>query len=112
MSAKKASSQTTKSTGKQTTLFGFFSKRTTSSDVTPTPTQKRVEARSKLPLTPLPSSELGEESSPIRSTVQVKENGGLRTPVTPIAEKDGMEMDIDSGAESTNSRNVGLFISG
>jgi hypothetical protein len=54
---------------------------------------------------------VGEESSPIRSTVQVKENGGLRTPVTPIAEKNGMEMDIDSGAESTNSRNVGLLIS-
>jgi hypothetical protein len=107
MSNSKKPSQPVKSTGKQTTLFGFFSKRTTPAEQTPTPAQKRVEARSGLP-TPFPSSEVGDEVSPIR-TVKPRESGGLRTPVTPLAEKGGMEMDIDSGAESINSKKVWPF---
>jgi hypothetical protein len=97
--------QSQKSTGKQTTLFGFFQKRPSVSEQTPTPASKRVEARSRIPLTPLPSSEVGEDVSPVRN-VRVKETGGLRTPVTPVAEKDGMAMDIDSGAESSGTRKV------
>jgi hypothetical protein len=106
-SSSKKPSQNVKSTGKQTTLFGFFSKRTTPAEQTPTPSQKRVDSRSSLP-TPLPSSEVGDEASPIRA-VKPRESRGLRTPVTPVPEKDGTEMDIDSGAESINSRKVWPF---
>jgi hypothetical protein len=104
----KKSSQPPKSVGKQTTLFGFFSKSAPSSTQTSTPTQKRVDARSTLPLTPLPSSEVGDDVSPVRLPVRQngKETGGLRTPVTPVIEKDGMEMDVDTANESTASRKV------
>lgn len=109
----KRSSQPPKTLGKQTTLFGFFSKSATPSSQTNTPTQKRVEARSSLPLTPLPSSEVGDDVSPVRLPVRqnVKETGGLRTPVTPIVEKDGSEMEIDRVDENSASRKVlRLFI--
>ena len=66
----KKSSQPPKAVGKQTTLFGFFSKSSTPSNQTTTPVQKRVESRANLPLTPLPSSELGDEVSPDRLPVR------------------------------------------
>ena len=96
-----------KSTGKQTTLFGFFSKAPAAAQ-TSTPSQKRVESRS-LPLTPLASSELGEEETPVKSVARKngKGAGGLRTPVTPTVEKTGDEMDVDSAPSSVGSRKVG-----
>jgi hypothetical protein len=108
----KPSSQPPKSTGKQTTLFGFFSKKTATSTPSATPSQTRVEARSTIPLTPLPSSEVGDDDSPTRipgKQKKVKETAALRTPVTPVArvpEKNDSEMDIDSEPGSTNSRKV------
>ena len=93
--------QTPKSTGKQTTLLGFFTR-------TPTGQTPRVEARSSLPLTPLPSSEAGDDVSPVRITAKPKENAtvGLRTPETPVAEKNSEKMDIDSPVEIDGSRRV------
>jgi hypothetical protein len=98
--------QPPKSTGKQTTLHGFFSK------VSQTPTQKRVEARSTAPPTPLPSSEIGDDVSPTRPPVRQngKEISGLRTPVTPAAEKNGMEMDVDLDLDSSGLRKVVRFV--
>jgi hypothetical protein len=105
----KKPSQQPKSVGRQTTLFGFFSK---SSTQTSTPVQKRVEARSMLPLTPLPSSEVDDDMSPIRLPVRQneKETGGLMTPVTPAVDKNATEMEIDIGIEDTGSRNVGFSL--
>lgn len=103
-----------KSTGKQTTLFGFFSKApATATTQTSTPSQKRVKARN-LPLTPLASSEVGEEETPVKRSAAARKNGkgagGLRTPVTPDVEKTGDEMDIDSAAGSVDSRKVYLIL--
>jgi hypothetical protein len=97
-----------KSTGKQTTLFGFFSKAPSATSAS-TPSQKRVEARS-LPLTPLASSEIGEEETPIKLVTRRNGKGsnGLRTPVTPDVEKTGNEMDVDSATGSVGSRKVCL----
>jgi hypothetical protein len=105
----KSSSQPPRSTGKQTTLLGFFQKAPTASN---TPTQKRVEARSTVPLTPLPSSEIGDDVSPIRLPVRQKEKGtgGLRTPETPLPEKDSMQMDVDLDVESSGARKVARFV--
>jgi hypothetical protein len=107
----KKSSQPPKSAGKQTTLFGFFSKSSTPSTQTVTPVTKRVESHASLPLTPLPSSEVGDELSPIRLSLR-RESGetgtgvGLRTPVTPtVNEKNGTEMEVDDFVES-GSRKV------
>ena len=108
----KKSSQPPKSVGKQTTLFGFFSKSSTPSTQIATPTPKRVESRASFPLTPLPSSEVGDEVSPVRLPVrqeigEKKTVGGLRTPVTPtVNEKNGMEMEVDDVVGSTGSRKV------
>ena len=108
----KKSSQPPKSVGKQTTLFGFFSKSSTPSTQTATPVPKRVESRANLPLTPLPSSEVGDEVSPVRLPVRRESGeketvGGLRTPVTPtVTEKNGTEMEVDDVVESTGSRKV------
>ena len=77
-----------------------------------TPAPKRVESRTSLPLTPLPSSEVGDEVSPIRLPVRRESGetgtvGGLRTPVTPtVNEKNGTEMEVDDIVESTGSRKV------
>ena len=107
----KKSSQPPKPVGKQTTLFGFFSKSSPSTQTT-TPVQKRVESRANLPLTPLPSSELGDEVSPDRLPVRRGSSdkgtvGGLRTPVTPtVNKKNGTEMEIDPALESSGSRKV------
>jgi hypothetical protein len=102
-SAKKAS-QPPKSTGKQTTLFGFFSKTTT----TPTAqkSSKRVESRASLPLTPLPSSEIGDDASPVRPVVRSKDREPVGGLTTPVSEKNGMEMDVDTAVGSTGSRKV------
>jgi len=101
--AKKAS-QPPKSTGKQTTLFGFFSKTTT----TPTPktNTKRVESRASLPLTPLPSSEIGDDASPVRAVVRRQEKEPVGGLTTPVSEKNGMDMDVDTAPGSTGSRKV------
>ena len=112
-SAKKAS-QPPKSTGKQTTLFGFFSKTTT----TPTAqkSSKRVESRASLPLTPLPSSEIGDDASPVRPVVRSKDREPVGGLTTPVSEKNGMEMDVDTAVGSTGSRKVvpilGLMLTG
>ena len=97
--------------GKQTTIFGFFQKAnapTTAKDKDKDK-EKRVEARPKIPLTPLPSSEVGEEESPNRVPGEKKSNGtgGLRTPITPIAGKRGNEMEVDGQTGSAGSRRVG-----
>lgn len=105
-SAKKAS-QPPKSTGKQTTLFGFFSKTTT----TPTPqtTKKRVDSRASLPLTPLPSSDIGDDASPVRP-VRSRDKEPVGGLTTPVSEKNGMEMDVDTAVGSTGSRQATLFL--
>lgn len=76
-----------KSGGKQTTLLGFFTKKVPVS--TPSREEKRVEARAAVPLTPAPSSDVGEESSPVRMPrdKNVASVGGLRTPETPVVDK-------------------------
>lgn len=98
----KKPSQPPKPIGKQTTLLGFFSKTTS------TPTPKRVDAHSNAPLTPLPTSEIGEDDSPIRipGRQSHKENGGLRTPETPVVERETTQMDIDEPLEPIGSRKV------
>lgn len=60
--------------------------------------------------TPLPSSEIGDDMSPIRLPVRQneKETGVLRTPETPLAEKDSMEMDVD--LDSSGMRKVARFV--
>ena len=100
----KKTSQPPKSTGKQTTLFGFFSKTTT----TPTTqaTTKRVESRASLPLTPLPSSEIGDDASPVRPIARPQEKETVGGLTTPVSEKNGMEMDVDTVVGSTGSRQV------
>lgn len=110
-SSAKKSSVSVKPLGKQTTLFGFFSKANGTSNQTPAKTsEKRVETRLKVPLTLLPSSEIGDEESPIRlpSARKAKETGGLRTPETPIAERSGNEMDVESQTGSVGSRKVNV----
>ena len=113
----KKSSQPPKSVGKQTTLFGFFSKSSAPSTQTVTPVPKRVESRPSLPLTPLPSSEVGDEVSPVRLPVRRESDGkeivgGLRTPVTPtVNEKNVREMEVDDVVESTGSRKVTTSVS-
>ena len=108
----KKSSQPPKSVGKQTTLFGFFSKSSAPATQTATPVPKRVESRANLPLTPLPSSEVGDEISPVRLPVRRESSEketvvGLRTPVTPtVNEKNGTEMEVDDVFGSTGSRKV------
>jgi hypothetical protein len=103
MSSKKSSAPS-KPSGKQTTLFGFFQKANGSATGKE---KERVEARAKAPLTPLPSSEIGEQS-PVRVTIKKKTNGtgGLRTPETPTAEKSANEMEMSSQTGSTGSRRV------
>jgi hypothetical protein len=46
--------------------------------------------------------------SPIRFPSQESDKGigGLRTPITPVAQKDGTEMEIDTVLESMSSRKV------
>jgi len=108
-SSAKKSSISAKPPGKQTTLFGFFSKANGTPNQTPAKTsEKRVEARPKVPLTPLPSSEIGNEESPIRlpSARKAMGIGGLRTPETPVAERHGNEMDVESQTGSAGSRKV------
>jgi hypothetical protein len=88
-----------KSSGKQTSLLGFFTKKAPVS--TPSRDEKRVEARAAVPLTPAPSSDVGEESSPVRMPRQksVASVGGLRTPETPVVEKEKVKPVLtDSGA--------------
>jgi len=95
-----------KSTGKQTTLLGFFSKAPGVAQAS-TPRQKRDEAR-PLPLTPLASSEFGEEETPVKSTARrnKKESTGYETPVTPDIAKNSDQMDVDSATGSLGSRKV------
>ena len=113
-SSKKSSAQPPKSAGRQTTLLGFFSKSTTTTpSQTNTPSQRRVE-RASLPLTPLPSSEVGDDVSPVRLPVRQEtelQTGGLRTPVSLVTfDKIGSEMDIDTDViESAGSRKVDNF---
>ena len=101
-------SQPPKSIGKQTTLLGFFSKVNPGTTTASTPATKRVEARPAVLLTPLPSSEVGDEETPIKipGKISGKGVGGLRTPVTPVTGKTGDEMDIDTSSPITGSRNV------
>jgi hypothetical protein len=100
----KKPAQPPKSTGKQTTLFGFFSRAGAAPN---TPAPKRVEARPTLPPTPLASSEIEDDGSPIRVPVQKSgTENGLRTPVTPMPKAMPMEMDVDDDMGSSGSRTV------
>jgi len=74
---------------KQTTLLGFFQKPPVLS------TPKRVPSRPQMPLTPHPSSDIGDGSSPIRGPIAPmdEEVNGLKTPVTPGSEKRPAEDD-------------------
>ena len=109
----KKPSQPPKSAGKQTTLFGFFSKATATTSAGTSAT-KRVEARPAAPLTPLPSSEVGDEETPIKllGKRSQKTVGGLRTPVTPVIEKTGEEMEIDTSSPRSASRKVNSIANG
>jgi len=106
--APKKPSQPPKSIGKQTTLFGFFSKTTPTTTPASTSATKRVEARPAAPLTPLPSSEVGDEETPVKLHGKPNEKtvGGLRTPVTPAIENAGEDMEIETLSPRTGSRKV------
>ena len=97
-----------KSAGKQTTLFGFFSKAPGAPQAS-TPSQRRAKSRA-LPLTPLGSSEIGDEETPVKPVAQKnrKQSSGYQTPVTPDVTKNSDEMDVDSVTGSVGSRKVGL----
>jgi hypothetical protein len=97
-----------KSGGKQTSLLGFFTKKAPVS--TPSRDEKRVEARAAVPLTPAPSSDVGEDTSPVRMPRQksVASVGGLRTPETPVVDKEqGKAVQTDSAARRV-SHHAGL----
>ena len=100
-----------KSGGKQTSLLGFFTK-VPPSVTTPVPAskgKKRVETRPPVPLTPTPSSDVGEDASPVGvSRDKPAQPTGLRTPETPVVDK---QREVEPLQTDSGSRRVsGLYL--